>query len=204
MGRIAKVLIVAVFVIMAVSSANALPYMTETVRHNAYVGWDFGHRYDYVSSIDIANYYPGFGAVGNYWFGTGMAEQSLAWSHTLPGDLSVPGDVIQRARLWIDGYSIDSRGNVVQIQGMASWRLNSWDFLGFGDNTAIDLTGITNPNFWNQGSLNVNVLANERYIRIDRAVLAMDYVSAIPEPLTLSLFGLGLVGVAIARRKFQA
>jgi hypothetical protein len=200
----AKSLIVAVFVFIAVGSANALPYMTETVRYNQFVAMDF-HRYDYVSMIDINNNYsPSFGGYGNYWFGNGMSEQSLAWSHTLPGDLSVPGDVIQRARLWIDGYSVDNHGNVVQVQGMAQWNLNSWDFLGFGDNTMIDLTGITNPDFWNQGALNVNVLANERSLRIDRAVLAVDYVSAIPEPLTLSLFGLGLVGVVVARRKFQS
>lgn len=212
MGRMAKSLIVAVFVILAVGSANALPYITETVRHNQFVSMDF-HRYDYVSMIDISNYSPTFGASGNYWFGTGMSEQSLSWSHTLPGDLSLPGDVINRARLWIDGYSVDSRGNVVQVQGMASWHLNNWDFMGFGDNTMIDLSGITSPTFWNQGALNVNVLANERYLRIDRAVLAIDYtngrggndyVSAIPEPLTLSLFGLGLVGVVVARKKFQS
>ena len=214
MGRMAKSLIVAVFVILAVGSANALPYITETVHRNAYVGFDLFHRYDYVSSIDIGNYVPGHGNIGNYWFGTGMSEQSLSWAHTLPGDLSLPGDQISRARLWIDGYSVDSRGNVVQIQGFANWHLNNWDFFGFGDNTQIDLSGITNPNFWNQGALNVNVLANERYLRIDRAILAMDYtngtsggndyVSAIPEPLTLSLFGLGLVGVIVTRKKFQA
>ena len=202
MGRLAKSLIVAVFVILAVGSANALPYMTEHIYHNSYVGFDLFHRYDYVSAIDIGNYQPGFGPTGSYWFGSGTSEQSLSWAHSLPGGLD--GNTVGRARLWIDGYSIDRRGNVVQIQGMANWHLNSWDFFGIGDNTTIDLTGISNPNFWNGGSLNINVLAHERYIRIDHAVLAMDYVSAIPEPLTLSLFGLGLVGVVVARKKFQA
>jgi len=190
--------------LLCVGSAQALPYMTETIHHNHSVLWDGLHNYDYVSSIDIGTHNPTYGVFDGYWIGSSMTEQSMNWSHTLPGDLSVPQDKISRARLWIDGYSIDSRGNMVEINGMASWSLNNWDFFGIGDNSVIQLEGITDPNFWNQGSMNINVLANERRIRIDKAVLAIDYVSAIPEPLTLGLFGLGLAGVMVIRKKMSA
>ena len=196
MRQLFRGILVIAALLVCVGSSQALPYLTETIHHNQMALWDGFHNYDYVSSVDIGTHRPGFGVLDGYWIGTSM--------HTLPADLHVPGDVISRARLWIDGYSVDRTGNMVHINGMASWSLDRWDFFGIGDNTMIELSGITDPNFWNNGSLNINILANESRLRIDKAVLALDYVSAIPEPLTLSLFGLGLVGVIAIRKKMAA
>lgn len=204
MGKVTRGMILTAALLLCVGSTQALPYLTETIHHNQTVLWDGFHNYDYVSSVDIGSQSNTFGFLDGYWIGSSMSESSVSWSHTLPGDLSVPADRITRARLWIDGYSVDNRGNMVRINGMASWSLNHWDFFGIGDNTAIQLEGITDPDFWNNGSLNINILANESRLRIDKAVLAIDYVSAIPEPLTLSLFGLGLVGVIAIRKKMGA
>ena len=57
---------------------------------------------------------------------------------------------------------------------------------------------------WIDGAVNVNLDAGDGFLRVDQAVFMMDYeddVSSIPEPATLALVALGLIGIALLRRR---
>jgi hypothetical protein len=97
---------------------------------------------------------------------------SLCWSHTLPDGFSVPPCQIIRAKLWIDATAVNTDQDTVEIQGTYDWDpLNHWIF----DNTTYDLTAVIQEGFWNQGAINVIVWAGESLIRIDEAILLLDY-----------------------------
>lgn len=187
---------------LAAGSSYAIPTlsMTETIETNRYVGYDH-HTYDYFSDIRFYTLHDDGSQTMGYWIGThGDLLSQLDWTHTLPADLNVPPDIIRRATLWINGSAIDENGNMIEINGTFTWSpLNN----SFDDNTLYDLTDVDVPGFWNNGSLDVSIFAGERSFRINKAALALDYTS-VPEPLTFSLFGLGLLGVGLARRRMKA
>jgi len=194
-------LVIAVFAMPL--AAVAVPLMTETIAQNVYVGFD-DHTYMYVSTVDFFmespdSYYDGV------WIGTDQyLDHSLAWQHTLPPGLQVPPDAITRAKLKIDGEYVDIRGNTVAIEN--TW---NWDPLEYQwhDNSVYNLASVDQAGFWNGGFLGVEVFAIESNLRIDDAVLMMDYAyaySSVPEPTGLVLLGLGLVAGIAYRRVHHA
>ncbi len=98
---------------------------------------------------------------------------------------------------------IDGNNNAVEIQGTLDWDPLSSDFL---DNSSYWLTDVDVPGFWNDGTLDVTVTAGEVNLRIDYAILMMDYTPGgasnpdpVPEPGTIALLGSGIVGLGALR-----
>ena len=203
-------LLAAVFALMLIAgSVSAAPTMmtSESIHHNYFFLGDF-HTYDYASTVDFYTQHRN-GVLGGYWIGNGSnLNSSMSWGHTLPSDLSVPPDVIDRARLWIDAAWVDSRGNTIDIEGTMDWDPLSRRFL---DNTTYDLADVEVPGFWNDGILNVSIMAGEYSLRIDEAILMIDYtngegggddaLATVPEPTTIGLLLMGLVGMGAEVRR---
>ncbi|MBD3403497.1 PEP-CTERM sorting domain-containing protein [candidate division GN15 bacterium] len=201
----------AVALIFFAGSVSALPLgMTQNTWTNA--NWS-GTSWDYLSHVDFHEQggdSEGYWIGNNYW---GYDQSSFSYSHNLPVDLT---DGVTRAYLWINADYVDTYGNLVTLEGRYTGLLNrsewsfSWESWTWTSesNTIYDLTPLP-ADIWSGGSLGLTINSNgwwESGIRVNSSTLALNYNpgdpmhAAVPEPLTFTLFGLGLLGLGIYRR----
>ncbi len=196
-------LLLACLAVVIPAQLFATPLIVENIFHHRTFPVD-NHNYRYISYLDFYDV-AGTQTTNGVWiadpngpFG-GIYPDQLSWGHTLPANLNVPPDEILMATLWIDASFVDENDNLVEIEGIWSWDpLNQF----WNDNSIYDLSNVDVPDFWNNSPLGITVFAGERKLKIDHAALAMDYRSAtIPEPATFALFGLGMAGIGLVRRR---
>lgn len=169
---------------------SAFSYPFSEVIHNDWFFMGDFHTYDYASMIDLEHTW-----IEN----TNGIPGQLDWTHSLPYDVGIPPYNVTRAKLWIDAAYINADNKIVEFSGLMEWDVlnNRWF-----DNSTYDLGGMAKPDFWDIGGIDVAIFANEFSLRVDRAIMMMDYSSvSIPEPATMILVGLGLVGIGLQSRR---
>ena len=192
----------AVVVLLSASLVMAFPtvHYSESIQQD----WTFfmdQHEYMYASVIDFS-YSQSDGLMVDPDPNSDIYNDHLRWGHSTPAVMPLPTDEILRARLYIDGVWVSSDGTETAIEGLLGWDPATQSFL---DNSHKWSPEIVEQISWADGALNINLDAGQGFLRVDMAVFMMDYeggeTSAIPEPATLVLLVLGLIGIGILQRR---
>lgn len=134
---------------------------------------------------------------------------NYSWSHPVTTDFQIPYDTLNSATLTIGAWSVNDSNDRVYVEGTYAGDLRNgvWYLLGYSS-TVLDIGSVFTT--WTSGEpLNVSLAYNEgRWgsLYLSSSTLRMDYTndtSSVPEPGTMLLMGLGLVGVGVIRRKMK-
>jgi len=195
MRQHALVAILISFVLLS-GSTFAFPLGTTVTYPPSFLNWDYLERVDFYEVGGISDGYR-IGESGRY-------PGSMNYSHLLPGELNSEVCNVTDAYMLINASWIDTYGNEITVEGEWQGNLNhTWTWIFYTPNSIFDLTDLPSE-VWNGEQLDILINAGEYKLKINHSIFAMNYEcegEPVPEPLTICLVGLGLVGIAYTRRK---